>query len=195
MRKGISAQRFFFLYAVLFLILNSCNIKSAKKNDYNEGKYLFIWDDFIDHWNNRDTNYIKKCIDVLDTTTNRSDFYSELSTFYNKSGRVIGGSDSCQGGVNSSKEAANRINIVRGLRAYSRSRLFLRCQTDDNSIEKIIQDNWKYCEYMTDSDFIKLTVEFDRYASSLPVCDTCDINYDRSRRVIINCPGKKFVPK
>lgn len=182
-----------FIFILLFILI----IVSCKQKQISNPNLFCISCDFEDSFYQKDTNYFYRAIFDLDTTINKNDFYSQLSIMYNTFGRVVVNfDDSCQGEaflvfndneIDSPQEIMNKKNIIKGLYSYTKSKLFFRCNFNKDKVEKITKKFWKTCEYMNDKDFELLRNELDKYALTLPKCDTCYINPTDKNRMLIHC--------
>jgi hypothetical protein len=190
MTKMNRKKNIFILQFILIIV--SCNEK--QKSNPN----LFcISCDFNDRFYQKDTNYFFKAITDLDTTVNKNDFYSQLSIIYNTTGRVVVNfDDSCQGElflvfndneIDSPKEIMNKKNIIKGLYSYTKSKLFFRCNFNEDKVENIAKKYWKSCNNMSDKDFDLIRKELDNYALTLPKCDTCYTNPIDKTKIKIHC--------
>lgn len=175
------------LIVLLTLIqISSCNSYETQLELYLRTKApspLPDFESFEKSWNEKDTCAVIKYISILDTVRDKNDFYAGVSDFQAKAGPVVlSFAEECQNEkylgfydliIDSPIEELNKNNVMLGLKYYCKSKLFLKCNYEYDSISAIKHKYWKRCEVMSDLDFEVLVKEYDRYALTLPLKDSC----------------------
>jgi hypothetical protein len=179
---------YYYKLAFLFCIslLFSCSNRNHE-NAHSINWYFTNTEPMKNAWLNTDTTFFQNYIRELEREADKNVFYSKLCDFYFLSGRVIiAFDDSCQGEkhhiyndliIDSGNEVMNKFNAINGLKTYMKSKLLFRCNLNSDTLERILNINWKKCELMIDNDFDIILDQYNNYATGLSKCDTCSFEF------------------
>lgn len=151
---------------ILALCCFLCNCNNT--NERYITKHFF---DINKKWNQKDTLYFENLFFVLDTTKNKNTFYHALYDFSDASNFVFFRVDSINEKIfvfkdlifDDSLELIHKNNIVKCIKIYEETSLFLKDSLNKDSIEAIRDKYWTSKVPFNDSILSQIKTDLETY--------------------------------